>query len=305
MTSLRLIWILGRGALHVALGFLIVAIVFRLVAEPRRAPFVRWWSARLLEICRVHLRVVPPATEGTAHRDIAIAAMKPGGSGAMLVLNHVSWLDIFIVHAVRHAHFIAKAEIAHWPVAGYMTAQSGAVFIERGKRHAVRDANHRVATMLADGELVGMFPEGTTSDGNRLLPFHSNLIQPAIRAQAPVVVAGVRYRDRHGDPTPATLYTGDIGLMDSLLRIIRDGPVFAEFRVIDAIQTKGVTRHAVAQQARALIAAAFAFDDDLEAVDALSTVIVLPDAIDSSVDPAKGSRDRSLENMLDPRDELL
>ncbi len=312
MTTLRLIWILSRGAFHVALGFFIVAIVFRFVAVTRHAAFVRWWSARLLKICRVHLRVVPPAMEGTVHRDLAVAALRPAGIGAMLVLNHVSWLDIFIVHALRHAHFIAKDEIAHWPVAGYMTARSGAVFIERGKRHAVREANHRVATMLADGELVGMFPEGTTSDGNRLLPFHSNLIQPAIRAQAPVVVAGVRYRDRNGDPTPATLYTGDIDLMQSLMRIIRHGPVFAEFRLIDAIETKGLTRHAVAQKARELIAAAFAFaDDDLEAAEDASTVIVVSacdgadEGADSGVSPASARRGTSPENVLDPRDELL
>ncbi len=296
MNVLRLIWILSRGALHVALGLFIVAIVFRFVTVAREATFVRWWSRRLLKICRVHLRVVPPATDGPVHRDLAIAALRPGGIGAMLVLNHVSWLDIFIVHAQRPAHFIAKAEIARWPVAGYMTAQSGAVFIERGKRHAVRDANHRVTTLLADGELVGMFPEGTTSDGNRLLPFHSNLIQPAIRAQAPVVVAGVRYRDRHGDPTPATLYTGDIGLFDSLLRIVRYGPVFAEFQLIDAIETIGATRHAVAQQARTLIAGALAFDDELDAVDALSTVVV---------NPGVAPRDTAPEIVLDPRDELL
>ena len=318
MNALRLSWILGRGALHVALGFVAVALVFRFVTVARQAAIVRWWSARLLRICRVHLRIVPPALEGTAHRDLAIAALAPGGIGAMLVLNHVSWLDIFVVHAQRHAHFIAKAEIARWPVAGTMTSRTGAVFIERGRRHAVREANHRVATMLGEGELVAMFPEGTTSDGDRLLPFHSNLIQPAIRARAPVVVAGIRYRDRHGESTPATLYTGDIGLLQSLMRIVRLGPVFAEFRLIDAIETKGATRHAVAQQARALIADALAFDDDFEALEGLSTVIAASDggarpvglddvvvAPGEAVSPADGRRDRTPGIVLDPRDELL
>jgi len=257
-------------------GLFLVALVFPFVEHRSRELNVRWWSRRLLVLCRVEVRLA--ATPASSRTSLVRDALEVGGPGALLVLNHVSWLDIFIVHAQRPAHFIAKAEIARWPLVGYLTDRTGAVFIERGRRHAVREANHRVAAMLVDGELVGMFPEGTTSDGARLLPFHANLIQPAIDAQAPIVVAGVRYRDRDGHPTAATLYTGDISLLDSMMRIVRLGPVFAEFTMIGTIDTIGITRHEAARRARTMIAKTMGFDDEPSAnVERSSTDRFTPD----------------------------
>ena len=292
MTWLRLPWTIVCALAHLVVGLFLVGIVFRFVKPRSRSLIVRWWSRRLLALCRVDVRVA------TTRAGLVADALEVDGPGALLVLNHVSWLDIFIVHAERPAHFIAKAEIARWPLVGYLTDRTGAVFIERGRRHAVREANHRVATMLIDGELVGMFPEGTTSDGTRLLPFHANLIQPAIDAGAPVVVAGVRYRDRRGDQSAATLYTGDIGLIESMMRIVRLGPIFAELTLIGAIDTAGITRHEVARRARIMIADALGFDDDpSEARAGLSRVLV-PDGIT----PGPTTQGRPRGTALHPRD---
>ncbi len=300
---LRLTLTFARGLSHIALGLALVAFVFPFVALPRTASIIRWWSARLLAICRVRVvvsNVAPPATAA-----VVDAALAPGGTGAMLVLNHVSWLDIFIVHALRPAHFIAKAEIAAWPLLGFLVDRTGAVFIERGRRHAVREANHRIRTLLGDGELVGMFPEGTTSDGDRLLPFHGNLIQPAIDAKVPIVVAGVRYRDAGGGPTTATLYTGDIGLVDSFVRIVRGGPLTAHLQLIDALDATASTRHQAANAARERIAGALDFRDDAD--DDLSTVIVVADdaRAAATVSPALATAGTGPGTAPDPRDELL
>ena len=303
MTSLRLAWTLVIGVLHIATGVVLVA-AFPVLPPSTRLRIVRWWSRCLLAICRVRLRVVAPLPNQTPHASLVVAALAPGRVGAMLLLNHVSWLDIFVVQSLRPAHFIAKAEIARWPVLGFLTSRTGALFIERGKRHAVRETNHRAARLLTDGGLVCMFPEGTTSDGNRLLPFHGNLIQPAIDAGKPVIVGGLRYRDRHGHASAATLYTGDIDLLRSLLRIVRGGPVFAELRLIDAIETASVTRHAIARQARIAITDALGFDDLAhEAIEGLATMIVVPDASPVS----RGFAPTGMEpgTLLDPRDELL
>jgi 1-acyl-sn-glycerol-3-phosphate acyltransferase len=207
-------------AIHVMAGLGTVTFVFPFVDERKRRRLVRRWSARLLTVVRVRLQVIGPPAELNM-RDIVSNAMRPGGRGAMLVLNHVSWLDIFVVHSVRPAHFVAKAEISRWPLLGFLVAKSGTIFIERGRRHAVREVNHRVTTLLEDNELVGLFPEGTTGDGERLLPFHANLVQPALDARAPIIIGGLRYRDPDGGPTNATLWTGDTTMFQSLLRIAR------------------------------------------------------------------------------------
>ena len=287
---------------HVALGLLLVATLFPLSGASRHRRVIRWWSARLLAIMRVRLVVVPPDRSRAAMADVVEDAMRPDGRGAMLMMNHLSWLDIFVVHSIRPAHFIAKAEIARWPLLGYLVDRTGAIFIERGKRHAVREVNHRVATMLTDGELVGLFPEGTVGDGTRLLPFHANLVQPAIRAGAPIVVAAIRYRDARGGPTTATLYVGAITMFQSMLRIARHGPVTAELRLIDAIDATGMSRHEIGRRAREMVVTALELDDEAhEALEGLSTVI----AADFDVSPATSLAGTAPGTPLDPRDELL
>jgi 1-acyl-sn-glycerol-3-phosphate acyltransferase len=298
---LRFAFTIVRVFAHVALALAVVASMFPWMRLPAQQRFIRWWSGRLLAILGLQLRVSGPSS--TANAALIDEAMRIRGRGAMLVLNHISWLDIFIVHSLRPAHFIAKAEISRWPLLGFLVDRTGAIFIERGKRHAVREVNHRVATMLTEGELVGMFPEGTTGDGNRLLPFHANLIQPAINAGAPIIVAGIRYREIRGGRTNATLYTGDISMLQSLLRLARHGPIVAEFHLIDALDSAQATRHEIARAARALVGAALDFDDDAhEAAEGLSTVIVVDD-LRISAEP--GPADRRLETQFDPRDELL
>jgi 1-acyl-sn-glycerol-3-phosphate acyltransferase len=285
---------------HVALGIALVSLLFPFVRAARHRQVIRWWSGRILRILRVRLQVLRPSP-GAQNIALIDDALRVGGRGAMLVMNHVSWLDIFILQSIRTTRFIAKAEIARWPLLGYLVAVTGATFIERGKRHAVREVNHRVATLLTDGELVGMFPEGTTSEGDRLLPFHANLIQPALNAGAPIVVAGVRYRELDGGPTRATLYTGDITILDSLLRLARHGPLVAELHLIGAFEAAGTTRHEIGRAAREMIAATLGFEDESREVsDELSSVLVVGD-----VSRTSGLAGTSPGTPPDPRDELL
>ena len=307
--ALRLAIGLPRVGLHIVVGFAIIAFGFSFVSHVTQQRLIRWWARRVLAICGVSVRVIRPSICAGRSADKTVAdAMRPGGIGAMLVMNHISWIDIYVVHSVRAARFIAKAEIARWPIIGYLTDRTGTIFIERGKRHAVREVNHRAAQLLRKGELVVMFPEGTTSDGDRLLPFHVNLLQSVIEARAAIVVAGLRYVDVHGHPTTAASYVGDMNLLQSIVRIVRGGPVTAELHLIDAIDVNHgaatATRHEVGQRARALIAEALGFDDESEeAAEGISTVIVVPDGPRTNRGVAIAGREPETE--LDPRDELL
>ena len=305
MTSgLRFGFRLVAMALHIACGLVMVATLFRVCDAARRDRVIRWWSRCLLRILGVRLRVIGAPAGATERAAIIDDALRVGGRGAMLIMNHVSWLDIFVVHAIRPARFVAKAEIARWPLLGFLVAGSGTLFIERGKRHAVREINHRIAATLEADGLVGLFPEGTTNDGARLLPFHANLVQPAIQVGAPIVVAGIRYRDARGGPTHATLYVGDTTIAQSLLRIARSDPFAAELHLLDVLDGASTTRHAAGLTARTLIAAALGLDDAVhEASKDLSTMIVVPD--DATFNAALAPGDTRRETLLDPRDELL
>ncbi len=305
MTSwFRFVFTLARVVQHIALAVVLVALAFPFRSLPARRRLIRWWSRRVLVIFRIQVRVVGPSADAARGAAVIDRALRPEGIGAMFLMNHISWLDIYLVHALRPARFVAKSEISRWPLLGYLTDRTGAIFIERGKRHAVREVNQRAADLMRHGHLIGMFPEGTTSEGDRLLTFHANLIQPAIDAGAPIIVAGLRYRDVRGGPTTATSYVGDVTLLQSILRIARHGPLVAEMHLIDAIDGGASTRHAVARTARAMIARALDFDDDAhEAIEGRSTVIVVND--DAIVSRGVAPAGTGPGTLLDPRDELL
>ncbi len=113
----------------------------------------------------------------------------------MLVANHISWLDIPALHALQFCRFVAKADLRHWPVIGMMASRAGTLFIERESRRDAMRVVHHMAESLRAGDVLAVFPEGTTSDGTGLLPFHANLFQSAISAGAPVQPVLIHYVD--------------------------------------------------------------------------------------------------------------
>ena len=114
------------------------------------------------------------------------------GRGA-LISNHLSYLDIVVLAALHPCVFCAKSEIERWPVIGWMTAMSGTVFIERGRGGSALKAKSRMQSAAQAGLPVVFFPEGTTSNGEQLLPFHSGLLAQALLAEMPVTAAYIRY----------------------------------------------------------------------------------------------------------------
>ena len=132
--------------------------------------------------------------------------------------------------------------------------------MERGKRHAVRNAVRVVSSVLAHGDLVAVFPEGKTSDGTTVLPFHANLIQAAVDAGVPVLPAALRYFERTGAGaerrTNAATYIGETSIFQSLKEILTHRPLVAELVFLDPIDTTGLTRHQIANKGRAAIAGA-------------------------------------------------
>jgi len=229
---------LARLCAHVSRGLLIAWLRYpRLTAEAREREKHRW-SKKLLSILSVSVRE-------TGH----VQRLAPR---CMLVLNHISWLDIFVIDANFPATFVAKSEVRHWPVVGWLCTLVGTIYIERGKRAA----QEKVASELGSGTLIAVCPEGMTTFGDRLQPFHAALFQPAIDAEATVQPVALRYVDRSGRLTEAAGYVGETSFLESLWTIVSTPHIVAEMTFVRAIGARGETRRSLAQKAETAIAGA-------------------------------------------------
>lgn len=231
----RLIW-------HIAKGCTISALVFPLVSHRAQLRVIQRWSRGVLDILRVR-----PHLYGTIPKDAA---------PTVVVSNHVSWLDIWLIHSVSPLRFVAKSDIRRWPVVGWLVARAGTIFIQRTKRHDTARTNKLIVDTLMRGERVGMFPEGTTTDGTELKPFHASLFQPALGAGARIVALAVRYPEADGRPNLDAAYAGERSLLESLRLILRRPSIRAELIVAGQFEVTGKTRREIAAEAQHLIAQA-------------------------------------------------
>lgn len=109
-------------------------------------------------------------------------APPPAGTGALIVANHVSWLDIGVIGAERELAFVAKSEVGEWPVVGFLANLQRTLYIDRQRRSATAGMAATMGARIANGEEVVLFAEGTTGDGTRILPFRSSLLGAAHQA---------------------------------------------------------------------------------------------------------------------------
>jgi len=221
---------LARVAAHALGGWLTIVLVFPRLTQDERNRRVQAWARRMLDILgiRLELRGIPPAR-----------------GPMLLVANHISWLDILLMHASRHCRFVAKSEIGHWPLIGTLTMAAGTLFIERASRRDAMRVVHNMADSLKAGDILAVFPEGTTSDGTSLLPFHANLVQAAISAGAPVQPVALRYLQAGSEnPSFAPCYIGDDTFVGSLWRTVTTSGIAAR---VDF----GVPQHAAGRDRRA------------------------------------------------------
>ena len=213
MRQLLALWKILRGLWHVLMGIWTLLVKFPKWSTEQREMRVQAWALQLLALWGIHLRVLG----------------QPVASGpALIVSNHISWLDILVIHAARYCRFVSKSDIRGWPLVGTLATGAGTLYIERSRR---KDALRMVGDMaqaMKDGDVLAVFPEGTTSDGLSLLPFHANLIQSAIEAQAPVQPMSLQFVDAlTGELTLAPCYIGDDTLLASVWRTLTAPPIEA------------------------------------------------------------------------------
>jgi 1-acyl-sn-glycerol-3-phosphate acyltransferase len=240
---LRGAWRALRLSAHTLTGLWIVLVRFDRLTPSQRQEAVQRWAAGVVRHCGITLQI-----QGTPAQPAA------SGTGVLLAANHLSWLDISVLHAVAFCRFVSKEEVRRWPLLGTLATRTGTLYLQRTSRRDAKRVLHTIAEALHAGDTVAVFPEGTTSDGLSLLPFHANLLQAPITIEAPVQPVALRFFDTEGRLSLSPCYIGDDSLIISLWRTLCDQGLTAQVRY-GALQTaQGRDRQQWARDLRAEVA---------------------------------------------------
>jgi 1-acyl-sn-glycerol-3-phosphate acyltransferase len=231
-----------RLGLHLLYGML-QAVTYPHLGPDRQHRTLKRWSRELLDILNIGLQIEGPQP---AHRE----------GGCLIVANHISWLDIYVLNMIHPAQFIAKSEVRDWPIIGWLSSRCGTIFIARATRQDTSKINRQVSQLLEQGACIGLFPEGTTTDGNQVGHFHSSLLQSAIDAGARLCPIALRYQDDDGKPSTAAVFIGETTLAQSIWRILRCKQLNALVMFTPALPTGSENRRVLALTAQTAIARA-------------------------------------------------
>ena len=230
-----------RVVLHLLWGLFVASVLFRLTPTSWHNRLAQRWSQKMLSILAVesqHFGNMPTLDT----------------RGVIIISNHMSWLDIWLIYAIRPVRFISKADVRAWPVIGWLAQQSGTLFIRRDQRRHTAAINRQAAELLAQGDCIGLFPESTTTDGLRLLPFHTSLFQAAVIHHAPVVMLAIRYVLPDGSIDTAPAYHGGLTLLDSFRAVLARCRIQVEVTCLGTLDTHGKTRREISLAAETAIA---------------------------------------------------
>lgn len=226
---------------HIVSGLYVIAFVFPKLGARQKDQRVQALAQALLAQMSINLTVKgQPPTVGPV----------------LLAANHISWLDILVMLAAGHCRFVSKSEVRHWPLIGTLATGAGTLYIERESRRDAMRVVHHMAESLRAGDILAIFPEGTTSNGVDLLPFHANLFQAAISANALVQPVALQFVDAaSGQRSLAPCYIDDDTLLGSVWRTLTAPPLCAVVTFGEPQLGQGRDRRAWAADLRGSIAA--------------------------------------------------
>lgn len=221
---LRLYYRFARLGLHLVEGAVLAVLCGAAFVQyrPWQQPVIRWWHRRFCNILGLEIRVhgVAPVPQ------------------ALWVSNHVSWLDIPVLGAHFPVYFLSKAEVARWPVVGWLARVAGTLFIRRGSGDAGQVGDQLAAHLVA-GRNVLFFPEGTTTDGHRLKRFFHKLFAAAVATDTPVQPVLVCYRDAHDALHPHAPFVGDDEFLSHATDILKGEGMVVDILVLPAEAVAG------------------------------------------------------------------
>lgn len=242
---LRYVWRIPLLLVLVLGGSLLA--IFILPSGPPRpgslgARLIRGWSKKFLRLFGVRVRAV-----GT-----------PLPDPVMFVANHSAWMDITVLHTQREAGFVAKAEIARWPLVNWMAKRGGTIFHQRGSTHSLGAVMAVMSQRLRDGFSVAAFPEGGTAPAGTLKIFHARIFQAALDANAPVQPVALHYL-RDGRVWADVAFRAGESFLGNVWRVLGERRIDAEVHFLEPVVANEEGRRRMADAARARIAAALGY----------------------------------------------
>ncbi|MBB3226579.1 1-acyl-sn-glycerol-3-phosphate acyltransferase [Luteibacter sp. Sphag1AF] len=250
---LRYLWRVPLLLLHIVFGIFVCAFilswaggVMRNGREPLAHRTIRFWSTGLLRIF------------GFRSRRFGTPLPDP----VLFVANHTSWLDIELVHTQRAACFVAKAEIARWPLVGWMAARGGTIFHRRGNNHSLASVMGVMVERMREGRSVAVFPEGGTGHNGVLRVFHARIFQAALDADVPVQPVALRFA-RNGRRLIDIGFREGESFLGNIIRLLGEAPLDAEVHFLEPVPATPDARRRMAETSRERIAAALDADSSV------------------------------------------
>lgn len=228
-----------RLIFHVLSGIL-QSIVYPYLQRKMQQRMMKRWAAGVLKILNIELHCTGDLPTCELPR-------------VLFAANHVSWLDICLIMAACPTQFVAKSEIRKWPIIGFLCVRVDTLFIEKAKRSDTRRLNQEIGNTMIDGKRVCVFPEGTTSDGEKIYHFHASLFQSAVNTNAVLVPVAIRYLDALGNLCKDASYA-DVSLVISLQKILSQPRIEAILAFNEAIYCEGINRRELARLSEQAIA---------------------------------------------------
>ena len=222
----------ARIFLHTIIGLIVASAVLPLASIPQKRSIIKWWCGGLLRAFHIQVRTfgnLPPANT----------------QGVMFVANHVSWADIHALNSLIPLRFVAKSDIQHWPIFGYLVTKANTLFIDRSKRQQAGRIVDTVSNSLKAGDNLCYFPEGTTSEGTQILPFKSSVLQAAINANTQIWPVAIQYVNTDGSINTEMAYAGETSMIDSMKMVIAQKSAVVELHFLPPIQAAGNNRRAL------------------------------------------------------------
>lgn len=221
--------------IHLFYGFF-QAIYILYFNDKHKKKYIKNWSKRLLNILKIHLEINQDLNKLLSSNHF------------LIVSNHISWIDIFLINSIFPTSFLSKGDVARWPLIGKLTKCADTIYIKRGNKKSLLIASNQIEKKLNEMDSVIFFPEGFATDGSKLLAFKSNFFQTAINCNINILPLAIRYTS-DGKFTTAPSYAGDISLVQSMLTLIRIKNLTAHIAMLPVISNKE-NRKVIANEAR-------------------------------------------------------
>ena len=246
--SLRYLWRLPLLAAHVTVGLALTMLLInpwsprlRVAGERLDELAIRLWSLLMVRVFGMRVR--------------RFGTPLPGA--VLFVANHVSWIDITLSHSQRVFGFVAKAEIARWPLIGWLASRGGTIFHHRGNNESLHGVMHQMLLRLQSGSAVGVFPEGRTNNGEAIGAFHARIFQPAVMAGIAAQPIALKYGVAGCAQTIVAFQPGE-NFLQNFWRLLGEPPRPVEVHFLEPVSVDADGRRRMAEISRERIVAAMA-----------------------------------------------